>query len=77
MYSLDTLARLFITIAILSQLFHLRKSKQVYSPAFFLYSFGSYMMAYDYYRMDGRYSTRVMFKLFNSTMLLLIALMSR
>ena len=77
MLSMDTLARLFITLALLSQLFHLRKSKQIYSPAFFLYAIGAYMMTYEYYKMDGRYSNRVMIKIFNSTLILIIALMSR
>ena len=77
MLNMDTLARLFITMAILSQLFHLRKNKQIYSPAFFLYALGSYIMTYEYYKMDRMYSNRVLFKLFNSTMLLLIAVMSR
>ena len=73
---LATFSRLLITLALLLQLLHLRKNKQVYSPAFFIYSFASYMMAYEYYKMDKKYTSRVNFKIFNSTVLLLIAIMS-
>lgn len=73
---LATISRLLITLAFLLQLFHLRKNKQIYSPSFFIYSFASYMMAYEYYKMDKKYTSRVNFKIFNSTVILLIAIMA-
>jgi len=75
---LGLLARFIITIALLSQLFHLvMVNKQIYSNAFFLYAIGSYMMAYNYYMEDMKQMTyRVMFKIFNSTVIALIAILS-
>jgi hypothetical protein len=77
MVDLSMISRVLITIAILSQLFHLRKNKQIVPSAFFLYSFASFMMAYEYYKMDGDMSTRFLFKMFNSTALLLIGIMAQ
>ena len=74
---LSTISRILITIALLMQLFQLRTSNRINSNAFFIYSFGAYMMAYDYYQEDKKYSKRVLFKIFNSTVLLLIAIISR
>ena len=73
---LSGICRILITIAILMQLFKLRTSKNISSNAFFIYSFASYMMAYDYYQKDRQFSERVLFKMFNSTMLLLVAIFS-
>ena len=75
---LGLLARFIITIALLSQLFHLvMVNKQIYSNAFFLYAVGSYMMAYNYYMEDmGQMTYRVMFKIFNSTVIALIGILS-
>jgi hypothetical protein len=72
----STISRTLITIAILMQLFKLRTSKNVSSNAFFIYSFASYMMVYDYYQKDRQFTERVLFKMFNSTMLLLVAIFS-
>lgn len=79
MYSiLETMSRILITIAILLQLFMLRTSKRLCSTSFFIWSIASYMMAYDYYIKDNKqFKQRTSFKLFNSTMLLLIAIFSR
>ncbi len=74
---ISMISRVLITIAILMQLFQLRTNNRVNSNAFFIYSFASYMMAYDYYQKDRQYTQRVLFKTFNSTMLLLIAIFSR
>ena len=75
---LETISRILVTLAILLQLFMLRTSKRVCSTSFFMWSGASYMMAYDYYTKDNKqFSQRVSFKLFNSTMLLLIATFSR
>jgi hypothetical protein len=74
----ETISRTLITIAILMQLFYAQKNKRICSSAFFIWSFGAYMMAYDYYIKDNmQYTERVMFKLFNSTVLLLIAVFTR
>ncbi len=72
----STISRTLITIAILMQLFKLRTSKNVSSNAFFIYSFASYTMVYDYYQKDRQFTERVLFKMFNSTMLLLVAIFS-
>jgi hypothetical protein len=77
MMDLSMISRVLITIAILSQLFHLRKNKQIVPSAFLLYSFASYMMAYEYYKMDREMSSRFLFKMFNSTALLLIGIMAQ
>ena len=67
-----------VTIAILMQLYQLRSSKRVSSFAFFIYAIAAYMMAYDYFMKDNKqFTQRVSFKIFNSTMLLLIAIFSR
>jgi hypothetical protein len=56
----------------------LTKNKFICSTAFFMYAFASYLMAYNYYINDNKQLTeRVSFKIFNSTLLLLIAIMSR
>jgi 4-hydroxybenzoate polyprenyltransferase len=76
--SLETTSRILITLAILLQLFMLRTSKRLCSTSFFIWSVASYMMTYDYYTKDNKqFTQRVSFKLFNSTMLLLIAIFSR
>jgi hypothetical protein len=75
---IETISRILITIAILMQLFMLRTSKRLCSTSFFIWSIASYMMTYDYYTKDNKqFSQRVSFKLLNSTMLLLIAILSR
>jgi hypothetical protein len=73
---LSTFSRLLITLALLLQLFHLKKNTQIYSPSFFIYAVASYIMAYEYYKIDKKYTSRVNFKIFNSTVLLLIAIMT-
>ena len=76
--SIETISRILITIAILLQLYGLRTSKRINSTSFFMWAIGSYMMTYDYYLKDNKqYTQRVSFKIFNSTMLLLIAIFSR
>lgn len=71
-------ARMIITSALLLQLYKLTKSKSVCPIAFFMWSAGAYLMAYDYYINDGsRFTERVTFKIFNATVLLAIAMMSR
>ena len=74
---LATISRVFITIAILMQLYTLTSSKKISSNAFFIYAIASYMMAYDYYIKDKKYTKRVIAKILNSTLLLLIAIFSR
>jgi len=78
MLQLGLIARILVTLALLGQLIHLAKvNKQIYSNAFLLYALGSYIMAYNYYLEDMKqFSTRVMFKIFNSTVILLIGLLS-
>ena len=76
MLNLDTFARLLISFSLLLQILNLRKTKLIYSPSFFMYSFASYIMAYEYYKTDKKYSSRVNFKIFNSTLILLIAILS-
>ena len=75
---LGLIARFIVTVALLSQLFHLiMVNKQIYSNAFLLYALGSYIMAYNYYMEDmGQMTYRVMFKIFNSTVIALIAILS-
>jgi len=73
-----TVARVMITSALLMQLMHLmQKNKTIYSPAFLVYSLGSYLMTYNYYTADGEFSSRVLFKLVNSTVLFLIYAFSK
>lgn len=67
-----------ISAALLMQLMHLmQKNKTIYSPAFLVYSLGSYLMAYNYYTIDGEFSSRVLFKLVNSTFLFFISAFSK
>lgn len=75
---LAIIARIIITLALFSQLVHLiTVNKQIYSNAFLFYAVGSYIMAYNYYMEDmNQLSTRVMFKIFNSTVILLIGILS-
>ena len=75
---LGLIARFIVTVALLSQLFHLiMVNKQIYSNAFLLYAVGSYIMAYNYYMEDmGQMTYRVMFKIFNSTVIALIGILS-
>lgn len=78
MMDISTLARIIISAALLIQLMHLvQKNKNIYSPAFLMYSLGAYMMSYEYYMIDGGFSSRVLFKLLNSTVLLLISALSK
>ena len=73
-----TVARVMVTAALLMQLMHLmQKNKTIYSPAFLVYSLGAYLMTYNYYTVDGEFSSRVLFKLFNSTVLFLIYAFSK
>ena len=76
--NMTNVAKSLITIAILMQLYQLRTNKNISSNAFFIYAFASYMMTYNYYMEDNKqYSERAIIKIFNSTMLLLIAIISR
>jgi len=76
--NLGNLSRILITIAILMQVYHFKRNKNISSNAFFIYAFASYMMTYNYYMEDNKqYSDRAIIKIFNSTMLLLIAIISR
>jgi hypothetical protein len=75
---LEIISRLLITIGILSQLIHLLYvNKKLFAPSFFIYALGSYIMTYSYYISDRMYSSRVLFKILNSTLLLLISFFSR
>jgi hypothetical protein len=67
-----------ITIAIFSQLIHvIYVNKEIYVPTFIIYAIGSYIMAYCYYTEDDcKFTHRTLFKIFNSTGLLLIGLLS-
>jgi hypothetical protein len=75
---LSLISRFIITLALFSQLIHvITVNKQIYSNAFIVYAIGSYIMAYNYYLEDTKQITyRVMFKLFNSTVILLIGVLS-
>lgn len=78
MLDLALLARILISAALLLQLASLRHSKRVNPAAFLLYALASYLMASQYYQADGqRLTSRVLFKIVNSTLLLLIALWAR
>jgi len=74
---LQHISRVLITIAILAQLIHvIYVNKQIYVPTFIMYAIGSYIMAYCYYKEDNlNMTSRVQFKIFNSTALLLIGLL--
>ena len=74
---LQTISRCLITVAIFVQLLHvIYVNKQIHVPAFILYSIGSFIMSYSYYKADNfTMTSRVKFKIFNSTILLLIALL--
>lgn len=74
--NLETFSRILISIALVLQLFNLKKNKFIYSPSFLILSLGSYMMAYKYYKINTKYTSRVIFKLFNATILLLISIFS-
>lgn len=74
---LQHISRVLITIAILAQLLHvIYVNKQIYVPTFIIYAIGSYIMSYSYYREDNfNITSRVQFKIVNSTLLLLIGLL--
>ena len=72
------LSRVMVTTALIMQFMHLiQKNKTIYSPAFLIYSLGAYIMTYEYYIMDHEFSSRVLFKLVNSTILFLIYAFSK
>jgi hypothetical protein len=74
---LQVISRIMITVAIFSQLIHvIYVNKQIYVPTFIIYAIGSYIMAYCYYTEDNfKFTYRTLFKIFNSTVLLLIGLL--
>lgn len=74
---LQLISRIVISIAIFAQLIHvIYVNKQIYVPTFILYAMGSYIMTYCYYTEDNfKITHRILFKLFNSTVLLLIGLL--
>lgn len=75
--NIATLSRVLISGALLLQLYMLTKNKYICSTAFFIWAFASYLMAYDYYKKDNKkFSQRVSFKIFNSTLLVLIAILA-
>lgn len=78
MMQISLIARIIVTLALFSQLIHLIiVNKQICSNSFLLYAVGSYLMAYNYYMEDmKKITTRVMFKIFNSTVILLIGILS-
>ena len=78
MYNLDlgTFVRIMITFALLLQLNHLRTNKKIFPLTFILWSLASYIISYEYYKQDGKYTSRIYFKIFNSTLILLIAIMA-
>lgn len=78
MYNLDlgTFVRIMITFALLLQLNHLRTNKKIFPLTFILWSLASYIISYEYYKQDGKYTTRVYLEIFTATVLLLIAIMA-
>lgn len=71
-------SRVMITAALLMQLMHLmHKNKTIYSPAVIVYFIGTFIITYDYYTIDRGFSSRVLFRMFNGTLLLLIYAFSK
>lgn len=69
-----TVSRLIIAAALLLQIWHLQKNKQIYPPTFFLFSLGAFLMAYDYYRIDRIVTNRILFKIINASLLLCVGI---
>ena len=78
MYNIDLeiFGKFIYVIALLLQLNHLRTSKRILPLTFILLAIAGYIIAYEYYKRDGKYTTRVYIRIFNATVILLIGLMS-
>jgi hypothetical protein len=62
-----------VTLALFTQLYHLMNiSKRVSANAFFMLAVALYLMAYNYYAIDVMFSQRVIHKLVNGSIALLI-----
>ena len=79
MQKMEILTRSLITTAWLMQLMYLilQKTKAIYFPALITYSLGTCIMIYDMYTIDGEFSARVLHKITNYTILLLIYAFSK
>lgn len=78
MYNLNLgmFVRIMITFGLLLQINHLRTSKRIYPLTFTLWGLASYIMSYEYYKQDGKCTSRIYFKIVNATLMLLIAIMA-
>ena len=78
MLFLENLARGLITFSLLLQLFSMvnKKNIKINGYAFVTYALSSFLMAYAYKTKDMYFTNRVLFKIFNSTVLLLIGILA-
>ena len=62
-----------VSVALFTQLYHLISvNKRVNCYAFYLLAIALYLMAYNYYSVDNMYSQRVIHKIVNGSISLLI-----
>jgi len=62
-----------VTLALFTQLYHLMNiNKRVSCYAFYILAVALYLMAYNYYSIDYMLSSRVIHKLVNGTIALLV-----
>lgn len=75
---LENLSRSLITFSLLLQLFTMvtKKNIKINGYAFVTYSFSSFLMAYVYKTKDVYFTNRVLFKIFNSTVLFIIGILA-
>ncbi len=63
-----------VSLALFTQLYHLiNVNKRVNCYAFYLLAFALFLMGYNYYSVDGMFSSRVIHKLVNGSIALLVA----
>lgn len=75
---LENISRWLITFSLLLQLYSMVNNKniKVNGYAFIMYALGAFIMTYSYKAKDMYLSSRVKFKLFNSTILLFIGILA-
>lgn len=78
MYNIDLeiFGKFIYVTALLLQLNHLRSSNTIFPLTFILLAISSYIVSYEYYKRDRKYTTRVYLRIFTATVILLIGLMS-
>ena len=76
--TISTISRILIAIAFIFQIVTMvsQKTRLINPYAFFLYAIAAYMMSYVYYKEDNKMTQRTYFKIFNSTLIVVIAILA-